>query len=70
MKILKKDINAAIAHAPRSLDDKCIRTMNSILLGYYTPRDANWSYELHAISVDGKPMVVAARFGYILADGE
>ena len=69
MKILKKDIDAAIANAPCSLDDKCIRTMNSVLLGYYTPRDANWSYELHAISIDGKPMVVAARFGYILADG-
>ena len=69
MKLLKKDIDAAIARTPRSMDDKCIRTMNSILLGYYTPRDANWSYELHAISVEGKPMVVAARFGYILADG-
>ena len=70
MKLTKKDINAAIARAPRSLDDKCIRTMNSVLLGYYTPKDANWSYELHAISVEDKPMVVAARFGYILADGE
>ena len=69
MKLLKKDIDTAIARTPRSLDNKCIRTMNSVLLGYYTPRDANWSYELHAISVEGKSMVVATRFGYILADG-
>lgn len=69
MKINKKDITEAIARTPSSLDDANIRAMNSVLLGYYTPRDANWSYELHAISVEGKPMVVAARFGYILADG-
>ena len=70
MKIMKKDIDAAIARTPASLNDENIRAMNSVLLGYYTPRDANWSYELHAISVDGQPMVVASRFGYIMAEGE
>lgn len=69
MKIMKKDVDAAIARTPSSLDDTNIRAMNSVLLGYYTPRDANWSYELHAISVDNQPMVVASRFGYILAKG-
>lgn len=67
MKITKKDINEAIARTPASMDDKSIRGMNSVLLGYFTPADANWSYELHAISVDGNPMVVAARFGSIIA---
>jgi hypothetical protein len=70
MKITKKDINAAIARTPASLDKANIRAMNSVFLGYYTPREANWSYELHAISVDNAPMVVAARFGYIMAEGE
>jgi hypothetical protein len=70
MKIMKKDIDAAIARTPASLADENIRAMNSVLLGYYTPRDANWSYELHAISVDGQPMVVASRFGYIVAEGK
>lgn len=70
MKLLKKDIAAAIARTPRSLDNVCIRSMNSVLLGYYTPKDANWSYELHAISVEGQPMVVASRFGYIMAEGK
>lgn len=69
MKITKKDITEAIARTPVSLDDANIRAMNSVLLGFYTPTDANWSYELHAISVNNIPMVVAARFGYILADG-
>ena len=66
MKITKKDINEAIARTPASLDDTNIRAMNSVLLGHFTPADANWSYELHAISVDGNPMVVAARFGRII----
>lgn len=70
MKITKKDITDAIARTPASMDKTNIRAMNSILLGYYTPRDANWSYELHAISVDDVPMVVASRFGYIMAEGE
>jgi hypothetical protein len=70
MKIMKKDIDAAIARTPASLDKANIRAMNSVFLGYYTPREANWSYELHAISVDNAPMVVAARFGYIMAEGE
>lgn len=69
MKITKKDITEAINRAPASLDDANIRAMNSVLLGFYTPKDANWSYELHAISVDNQPMVVASRFGYILAKG-
>lgn len=69
MKITKKDITEAIARTPSSLDDANIRAMKSVLLGFYTPADANWSYELHAISVDGNPMVVATRFGAILAKG-
>lgn len=70
MKIAKKDITDAIARTPASLDNANIRAMNSVFLGYYTPKDANWSYELHAISVEGQPMVVAARFGYIMAEGK
>ena len=69
MKITKKDINEAIARTPASLDDVNIRSMQSVLLGFYTPADANWSWELHAISVDGQPMVVASRFGAIIANG-
>ena len=69
MKIAKKDIMDAIARTPASLDKVNIRALQSVFLGYYTPRDANWSYELHAISVNSRPLVVAARFGYILADG-
>ena len=70
MKIAKKDITEAIARTPSSLNEANIRAMNSVVLGYFTPADANWSYELHAISVDGAPMVVAARFGYIIAEGK
>lgn len=66
MKITKKDITTAMANTPDSLADKNIRAMNSVLLGYFTPKDANWSWELHAISVEDKPMIVAARFGYIV----
>lgn len=69
MRITKKAINAAIANAPSSLDKANIRAMNSLFLGFYTPKDANWSWELHAISVDNKPMLVAARFGFIVAEG-
>jgi hypothetical protein len=70
MKIAKKDITAAIARTPASLDKVNIRAMNSVLLGFYTPKDANWSWELHAISVNNNPMVVASRFGFIVAEGE
>lgn len=70
MKITKKDITAAIARTPITLDNTNIRAMNSVLLGYFTPKDANWSYELHAISVADQPMVVAARFGFIMAEGK
>ena len=70
MKIAKKDITEAIAHTPASLDKINIRAMQSVLLGFYTPKDANWSWELHAISIDGNPMVVASRFGYIMAEGK
>lgn len=68
MKITKKDITEAIARTPASLDNANIRAMNSVLIGFYTPKDANWSYELHAISVDNVPMVVATRFGSIMAE--
>ena len=70
MKITKKDITEAINHTPASLDDANIRAMNSVLLGFYTPKDANWSWELHAVSVNGVPLVVASRFGYVVAKGE
>ena len=69
MKITKKDINTAIANTPASLDKANIRAMHSAFLGFYTPKDANWSWELHAISVNNTPMVVAARFGFIVAEG-
>jgi hypothetical protein len=70
MKITKKDITAAINNTPASLDQANIRAMNSVLLGFYTPSDANWSWELHAISIDNQPMVVASRFGSIVAEGK
>jgi hypothetical protein len=70
MKITKKDITEAIERTPSSLDNTNIRAMKSVFLGFYTPRDANWSYELHAISVDNEPMVVASRFGHIMAEGK
>jgi hypothetical protein len=70
MKITKKDITTAINRTPTSLDKANIRAMNSVFLGFYTPKDANWSWELHAISVDNTPMVVATRFGFIMAEGK
>lgn len=70
MKITKTDITNAIAIAPASLDKANIRSMRSAFLGFYTPKDANWSWELHAISVEGQPIVVATRFGYIVAEGK
>ena len=69
MKITKADISNAIATTPISLDKANIRAMRTAFLGFYTSRDANWSWELHAISVDGVPMIVASRFGYIVAEG-
>ena len=69
MKITKADIKQAIANTPISLDHENIRAMRTAFLGFYTPKDANWSWELHAISVDGLPMIVASRFGYIVAEG-
>jgi hypothetical protein len=70
MKITKKDITSVISATPASLNDVNIRAMRSVLIGYYTPTNANWSWELHAISVDNVPMVVAARFGSIVAEGK
>ena len=69
MKLTKKDINEAIARTPSALDGANIRGMPSVLIGFYSPRDANWSWELHAISIDNRPLVVTARFGYIVARG-
>lgn len=69
MKITKADIKNAIANTPASLDKTNIRSMRTAFLGFYTPKDANWSYELYAISVDNVPMVVASRFGFIIAEG-
>ena len=69
MKITKADISNAIANTPSSLDKSDIRAMRSILLGFYTPKDANWSYELHVISYENQPILVASRFGHILAEG-
>lgn len=69
MKITKKDISDAIANTPTFLDKTNIRAMRTAFLGFYTPKDANWSWELHAISVNDIPMVVASRFGYIVAEG-
>ena len=70
MKIAKKDITDAIERTPKFLDKTNIRAMHSVFLGFHTPKDANWSWELHAISVEGLPMVVASRFGFIVAEGE
>ena len=70
MNVTKTDISNAIATTPISLDKANIRAMRTAFLGFYTPRDANWSWELHAISVDNVPMIVASRFGYIVAEGK
>lgn len=70
MRLTKADISNAIANTPIALDNANIRAMQTVFLGFYTPREANWSYELHAISVDNVPMVVASRFGYIMAEGK
>ena len=69
MKITKTDITNAIANTPITMDKANIRAMRTAFLGFYTPKDANWSWELHAVSVDGVPMVVASRFGFIVAEG-
>lgn len=69
MKITKADITNAIANTPSSMDKMDIRAMKSLFLGFYTPRDANWSWELHVISVNDTPMMVASRFGHIIAEG-
>lgn len=69
MKLAKKDITEAIERTPEFMDGANIRAMKSIFLGFYSPREANWSWELHAISVDNRPLVVAARFGHIVARG-
>ena len=70
MKLTKKDITTAIKNTPASLDKTDIRSMRSAFLGFYTPKDANWSYELHAISVDNTPVIVASCFGFIVAEGK
>lgn len=70
MKITKADISNAIANTPASLDKANIRAMRTAFIGFYTPKDANWSWELHAISVDNVPMIVASRFGFIIAEGK
>lgn len=70
MKITKADISSAIANTPASLDKADIRSMRSLLLGFYTPKDANWSWELHVISINDAPLLVASRFGQIFAEGK
>ena len=70
MKITKTDISDAIANTPASLDKADIRSMKTVFLGFYTPKDANWSWELHAISFECEPMIVASRFGHIYAEGK
>ena len=70
MKITKADIKRAIATTSPDLDGKDIRSMRTVFLGFYTPKDANWSYELHVISVENEPVMVASRFGHILAEGK
>lgn len=67
MKITKKDILDAIYHTPASLDRVFIDSINNIMLGFHI---RNWSWKLHAISVDNSPMIVASRFGRIVAKGE
>lgn len=69
MKITKADITNAIALTPASLDKANIRAMRSAFLGFYTPKDANWSWELHVIAENNVPMIVAVRFGFIVAEG-
>ena len=69
MRITKADIKQAIGLTPIRLDHTDIRTMKSILLGFYTPKDANWSWELHVIAENNIPMIVAVRFGFIAAEG-
>lgn len=70
MKVTRTDILEAIASAPSSLDKLNIRAMQTILLGIYTPKNANWSWELHAISINNNPKLVAARFGQVVAEGK
>ncbi len=70
MKITKTDINLAIRNTPSILDHSEIRSHKSILLGFYTPRDSNWTWELHVISYQNEPLLVAARFGFIVGEGE
>lgn len=70
MRVTKTDISEAIANTPSSLDKSNVRAMKAVFLGSYTPRGANWPWELHTILVDNEPMVVASRFGFIVAEGK
>ena len=70
MRITKADISKAIATTPISLDNRDLRTLPTVRIGFYTPKDANWSWELHAICYEGNPLLVASRFGFIVAEGK
>ena len=70
MKLAKSDITSVISHTSSTLDGADIRAMKTILLGYYTPRDANWSYELHSASIDNEPILLVSRFGQVIAEGK
>lgn len=70
MKISKKLISETIAKTPSCLDKQSIRGMESVYLGCWQRSDANWCWELHAISYEGHPMLVASAFGRIAAEGK
>lgn len=70
MKFTKKAIKTFMENTPAALDHTDIRAMESIFLGTYQRGDANWCWEVHAITWDGHPYVVVSRFGRICAEGK
>lgn len=41
------------------------RIKNKLLVGYYHPSNANWSYQVYCIDYKGALMMVACVFGII-----
>lgn len=45
----------------------CKNDLSGYLIGYHTPANANWSYEVELVTVDGKLFEIVKRFGETIA---
>lgn len=69
-KFTKTELKKIVEFTPTELVGKQISKLKGVYVGYWTPKDTNWSYQVYAVPHPSKtdyiPDLVVVQFGGIV----